>query len=295
MTIAEAGPAGRIKHNFSVTVRGVGFSTLMISSAPQSRPLSHPGLLLPRARFSLSFGFATPSLLGIHFHAFSWATRPLVLSFPYCSSPAPLQSRSFTVCPIFPLSPSFSRFNYQLFPVFQKFALKRAAFPRRQQFPPRPSVSPSLPPSFLRLPFSILLCVLAAQLPPSPSFVRVCPRSLTIFVSNRLLSDVQFPLEAEHPPRNANIHSRAPSGGSGNLVMLRFPSVVSCRSSACLFIPSVPFPSASRAGFEMRFAAGVSAARCIRASTQATETERLEGRDHAWSSAEARCRNRSPP
>jgi len=108
MTIAEAGPAGRIKHNFSVTVRGVGFSTLMISSAPQSRPLSHPGLLLPRARFSLSFGFATPSLLGIHFHAFSWATRPLVLSFPYCSSPAPLQSRSFTVCPIFPLSLALS-------------------------------------------------------------------------------------------------------------------------------------------------------------------------------------------
>lgn len=85
MTIAEAGPVGRIKRNFSVMVRGVGFSTLIISSASQSRPLSrlylsssHASPSFPRAPFSLSFGFATgtPSLLGIHFHAFSWATRP---------------------------------------------------------------------------------------------------------------------------------------------------------------------------------------------------------------------------
>lgn len=98
MTIAEAGPVGRIKHNFSVMVRGVGFSTLIISSASQSRPLSR--LPFPRARFSPSFGFATgtPSLLGIHFHAFSWATRPPLLppSLPlFCPL---LFSRAFTVC-----------------------------------------------------------------------------------------------------------------------------------------------------------------------------------------------------
>lgn len=55
MTIAEAGSVGGIKHNFSVMVRGVGFSTLIISSTSQSRPLSHPpASLSPRARAFLS-------------------------------------------------------------------------------------------------------------------------------------------------------------------------------------------------------------------------------------------------
>lgn len=48
----------------------------------------------------------------------------------------------------------------------------------------------------------------------------------------------------EAPLRNANIHSRAPSGGSGNLVMLRFLSVVS-RSLFCLFIRLFNSPPAS--------------------------------------------------
>lgn len=55
MTIAEAGSVGRIKHNFSVMVRGVGFSTLIISSTSQSRPPSRPppASLSPRSRISL--------------------------------------------------------------------------------------------------------------------------------------------------------------------------------------------------------------------------------------------------
>lgn len=116
MTIAEAGPVGRIKRNFSVMVRGVGFSTLIISSASQSRPLSrlylscsHASPSFPRAPFSLSFGFATgiPSLLGIHFHAFSWATRPFrtPLSLPSHPSvterpvlpPSALQPTTFVI------------------------------------------------------------------------------------------------------------------------------------------------------------------------------------------------------
>lgn len=64
MTIAEAGSVGRIKHNFSVMVRGVGFSTLIISSTSQSRPCPllarpPPASLTPRSRvFSLYLSVA---------------------------------------------------------------------------------------------------------------------------------------------------------------------------------------------------------------------------------------------
>lgn len=129
MTIAEAGPVGRIKHNFSVMVRGVGFSTLIISSASQSRPLSR--LLFPRARSSPSFGFATgtPSLLGIHFHAFSWATRPPLpparsssaelppsAFYPIrqLSSPSPILSPSLFLCFFYLLSRALIT-NFSLF------------------------------------------------------------------------------------------------------------------------------------------------------------------------------------
>lgn len=158
MTIAEAGLVGRIKHNFLVMVRGVGFSTLIISSASQSRPLSRPPALLS-ARVSLHLSVSLPvrprswEYISMHF------PEPLAphspLPAPSFSPPATLQQSfhrllstlsdnfrrprqsslrlvSFLSVPLSPLFlPSFSCFNYQLFPVFQKFALKQAAFSRR--------------------------------------------------------------------------------------------------------------------------------------------------------------------
>lgn len=152
MTIAEAGPVGRIKHNFSVMVRGVGFSTLIISSASQSRPLSRPPAPLSararaflsifrfRYRYALAPGNTFPCIFLGHSH-------PLLLLFSRASTVCFLPYPTTLVTHANPLSvslpfspslflcfflPSFSRFNYQLFPVFQKFALKRAAFSRRQ-------------------------------------------------------------------------------------------------------------------------------------------------------------------
>lgn len=155
MTIAEAGPVGRIKHNFSVMVRGVGFSTLIISSASQSRPLSRPPApLSARAFLHLSLPVHPRSWEYISMH-FPGPLAPH--NSPLPSPPASLQPsfhrllstlsdnfrrprqsslylyslfRRLSLSPLF--LPSFSSFNYQLFSVFQKFALKRAAFSRRQ-------------------------------------------------------------------------------------------------------------------------------------------------------------------
>lgn len=159
MTIAEAGSVGGIKHNFSVMVRGVGFSTLIISSTSQSRPLSRPpASLSPRSRVSLYLSVSLPvyprswEYISMHFPGPLASTRPFhpllllfsrailcfhrLFSYPtrQLSSSPPILSSSRSFYPsLFSalFRPSFSRFNYQLFPVFQKFALKRTAFSRR--------------------------------------------------------------------------------------------------------------------------------------------------------------------
>lgn len=171
MTIAEAGTVGRIKHNFSVMVRGVGFSTLIISSASQSRPLSRPPAPLSargflsifrfRYRYALAPGNTFPCIFLGHStlspSRFSSAELPPSAFYPIrqLSSPSPILSPSRSLSPLF--LPSFSCFNYQLFPVSQKFALKRAAFSRRQWwFLFRLLISFYLPPLSLSFPFAVL-------------------------------------------------------------------------------------------------------------------------------------------
>lgn len=172
MTIAEAGLVGRIKHNFSVMVRRVGFSTLIISSASQSRPLSRPPAPLSaraflsifrfRYRYALAPGNTFPCIfLGHSLLAlltpppsrFSSTELPPSAFYPIrqLSSPSPILSPSHSLSPFF--LPSFSCFNYQLFSVFQKFALKQAAFSRRRQW---------------RFLLRLLISFSSASPPPSP-------------------------------------------------------------------------------------------------------------------------------
>lgn len=125
MTIAEAGP-GRIKHNFSVMVRGVGFSTLIISSASQSRPLSRPPAPLSaraflsifrfRYRYALAPGNTFPCIFLGHssplFSGFSSAELPPSAFYPIrqLSSPSPILSPSRSLSHLL----SFPRFFYLL-------------------------------------------------------------------------------------------------------------------------------------------------------------------------------------
>lgn len=97
------------------------FSTLVISSTP-GRGFSHrfsafllfDSLSLSLVSSSLGFILDAPLLPGIHFHAFSWPARFLARPFPS--------------------SPSYARFNYQLFRVSQEFALAPPPPPRRHCF-----------------------------------------------------------------------------------------------------------------------------------------------------------------
>lgn len=113
-----------MKKNRGIISRRQGvssFSTLVISSTP-GRGFSHrfsafllfDSLSLSLVSSSLGFILDAPLLPGIHFHAFSWPARSLARPFPS--------------------SPSYARFNYQLFRVSQEFALAPPPPPRRHCF-----------------------------------------------------------------------------------------------------------------------------------------------------------------
>lgn len=165
--------------------------------------------------------------------------------------------------------PSLSRFNYQLFPAFLEIRAQTNSF-----FAPTVL---SLPPThislflifFLFLSLSVFFFWLAID--STDLFVFFCPSlpALAPTIHPTLRFRIHAVSVCEASPWNANIHSRALNGGSGNLVMLRFPSVVSRRSSACLFVSSIPLPPPT--DYEMWFA-NICAIRCIRANTQAMET-----------------------
>jgi len=228
MTIAEAGPVGRIKHNFSVMVRGVGFSTLIISSASQSRPLSRPPAPLAaraflsifrfRYRYALAPGNTFPCIFLGHSlpSRFSSAALPLSAFYPIrqLSSPSPILS--------LPFSPSlFLRFFY---------LLSRALITNFSLFSRNSRSSEQL----FRADSSGFSSVCSSPIYFSSFLVSQCcfffffffflfffPKLASLhrrYIQQSVFGTCSFRL------RNVNIHSRAPSGGSGNLVMLRFPS-----------------------------------------------------------------------
>lgn len=96
---------GRIKHNFSVMVRGLGFSALIISSTSQSRPLSRPpaaSSLSPRSRVSLYLSVSLPPVyprsweyISMHFPGLLASRSPFTLRSRVSSAVRPCAS---TVC-----------------------------------------------------------------------------------------------------------------------------------------------------------------------------------------------------
>jgi len=184
--------------------------------------------------------------------------RPLAPScFP--SPPLPLVASSTSI-PFFHHLPLFSSRFFALLPraLITNFSLFSRNSRSSEQlfhdddggFPPSPPIIllSSSRRGFLRHPFS-------------SEFVSVRSR----YIQPPAFGYVQLSVRGA-PPRNANIHSRERRIGK------------SCNAplSICRLLPLFrlfirPFTSLftpPRAGFEIRFAAGVSATRCIRASTQ---------------------------
>lgn len=287
MTIAEAGPVGRIKHNFSVMVRAASaFQLLIISSA--SRPLSPFSFVFPsfcaRAHVSLYLSVSrfryTLALLGIHFHAFSWATLPSrILSSPPVLLASPqsratlrfhrllptrqlssdlslLLSLSLCLASFFHLSHSliFSSFSRALITNFLLFARNSRA-QTSSFFAPTVVSFPHLV-YFSSLLFHLSISAFLVSLPRAASSRFIfCPnsppRTIHIQRAQDSLSDTTCRLPSAKRFRETQIYTAACRkrriGKSCNAPAFHPSRLPVASPSACLFVSSVRFSRLCRA------------------------------------------------